>query len=48
MGSLVGASDEVRRLAGGDGSLNDYAVRFLFHSILAVLNERIYRFPAWF
>jgi cytokinesis protein len=26
MGSLVGASDEVRRGGGADGSLNDYAV----------------------
>ena len=29
MGSLVGASDEVRRGGGGDGSLNDYAVSSL-------------------
>ena len=28
MGSLVGASDEVRRNAGVESSLNDYAVRY--------------------
>lgn len=27
MGSLVGASDEVRRIGGVESSLNDYAVR---------------------
>jgi cytokinesis protein len=26
MGSLVGASDEIKRGAGGDGTLNEYAV----------------------
>ena len=27
MGSLVGASDEIRRTGGPDSSMNDYAVR---------------------
>ena len=27
MGSLVGASDEIRRAGGPDSSMNDYAVR---------------------
>jgi cytokinesis protein len=30
MGSLVGASEEVRKAGGVDSSLNDYAVRFEF------------------
>lgn len=30
MGSLVGASEEVRRAGGVDSSMNDYAVSFFF------------------
>jgi len=36
MGSLVGASDEVRRTGGPDSSMNDYAVCAPVLTVLAL------------
>jgi cytokinesis protein len=55
MGSLVGASDEIRRAGGPDSSMNDYAVRISFPiasvwSVFDMLSGRLYdhdeRYPS--
>ena len=41
MGSLVGASEEIRRNAGMDSSLNDYTVRSWFFPLYGRLYDAI-------
>jgi cytokinesis protein len=49
MGSLVGASEEVKRTGGTDSSLNEYAVSMPFHAkyLLRLYSLNAYSSPIW-